>query len=76
VIQEAAVATGRGDADLPAVLRLNLVPGTTADRPPTSCPSWPRRPASSTFAGLMHVAAEVDGALRIVAELLERPGGE
>jgi alkanesulfonate monooxygenase SsuD/methylene tetrahydromethanopterin reductase-like flavin-dependent oxidoreductase (luciferase family) len=77
VIQEAAAAAGRGAADLPAVLRVNLAPGVTVDQAADAL----RELAEGTgiadmFVDLMYVATEVDTALDLAARLLDRSGGE
>jgi probable F420-dependent oxidoreductase len=75
VIRAAARQAGRGDADLPVVLRVNVLAGTSVGQVTDAV----QEVAAGTgitdiFVDLMYLALDVDGALDLAARLLAEIG--
>jgi alkanesulfonate monooxygenase SsuD/methylene tetrahydromethanopterin reductase-like flavin-dependent oxidoreductase (luciferase family) len=75
VIQAAAEAAGRGERDIPVVLRANVMAGTSVDQ---ICEALETVAAATgitdMFVDLMYLARSVDEALDLVARLLAACG--
>jgi probable F420-dependent oxidoreductase len=71
VIQEAALAAGRGTEDLPAVLRVNVRAGTSIEQVVDGVETLAAGTGiNAMFIDLMYLATDVDHALELAARLL------
>jgi probable F420-dependent oxidoreductase len=72
VIRQAAVAAGRGDLDLPAVLRVNMPAGTSVAQIVDAVGAVAAGTGiTHVFVDLMYLVRDVDQALDVASQLLE-----